>query len=221
MSAMRVTEQLGDYLREQRESAKLSLRQLAEAAGVSNPYLSQVERGLRKPSAEVLQQIAKGLRISAEALYVRAGLLEDHGDRIQVETAVLADPHLTERQRQVLLDIYTTFRTENEREGAASQGVVEAVDEALAGAAATQQGGRATATKRTPTKRTPTKRTPTKRTPTKQTGTKQTGTKRVTPKPAATTRTGAKRAATKRTPTKTATTRTRTPAKRPASEGGN
>ena len=211
---MRVTEQLGDYLREQRESAKLSLRQLAEAAGVSNPYLSQVERGLRKPSAEVLQQIAKGLRISAEALYVRAGLLEDHGDRIQVETAVLADPHLTERQRQVLLDIYTTFRTENEREGAAAQGVVEAVDEALAGAAATQatqQGGRATATKRTPTKRTPTK----------QTGTKQTGTKRVTPKPAATTRTGAKRAATKRTPTKTATTRTRTPAKRPASEGGN
>ncbi|UER55280.1 helix-turn-helix transcriptional regulator [Kineosporiaceae bacterium SCSIO 59966] len=205
MSAMRVTEQLGDYLREQRESAKLSLRQLAEAAGVSNPYLSQVERGLRKPSAEVLQQIAKGLRISAEALYVRAGLLEDHGDRIEVETAVLADPHLTERQRQVLLDIYTTFRTENEREGAASQGVVEAVDEALAGAA----GAQATRQSRR------------RATATKQTGTKQTGTKRITPKPAATTRTGAKRAATKRTSTKTATTRTRTPAKRPASEGGN
>lgn len=207
---MRVTEQLGDYLREQRESAKLSLRQLAEAAGVSNPYLSQVERGLRKPSAEVLQQIAKGLRISAEALYVRAGLLEDHGDRIQVETAVLADPHLTERQRQVLLDIYTTFRTENEREGAASQGVVEAVDEALAGAAAAQatrqSRRRATATKRTPAK--------------------QTGTKRVTPKQAAaqrpaTKRTATKRAATKRTAPKTTTTRTRTSAERPASEGGN
>lgn len=116
MAALRVTE-LGDYLREQRHGAKLSLRQLAEAAGVSNPYLSQVERGLRKPSAEVLGQIARGLRISAEALYVRAGILEERGDRVEVETAVLADPHLSERQRTVLLDIYETFRSENERTG--------------------------------------------------------------------------------------------------------
>ena len=106
---------LGGYLREQRQSARLSLRQLAEVAGVSNPYLSQVERGLRKPSAEVLQQIAKGLRLSAEALYVRAGLLEERGDRVEVAAAILADPQLSERQRRVLLDIYDTFRTENAR----------------------------------------------------------------------------------------------------------
>lgn len=114
MATLKVTD-LGDYLREQRHGAKLSLRQLAEVAGVSNPYLSQVERGLRKPSAEVLGQIAKGLRISAEAVYVRAGILEERGDRVEVEAAVLADPHLSERQRKVLLDIYETFRAENER----------------------------------------------------------------------------------------------------------
>lgn len=105
---------LGEYLREQRESARLSVRQLATLAGVSNPYLSQVERGLRKPSAEVLQQIAKGLRISAEALYIRAGIL-DHEGRPDVEAAVYADPYLNDRQRRVLLDIYASFRAENER----------------------------------------------------------------------------------------------------------
>jgi transcriptional regulator with XRE-family HTH domain len=115
VAALKVTE-LGDYLREQRQHAKMSLRQLAEQAGVSNPYLSQIERGLRKPSAEVLQQIAKGLRISAEALYVRAGILEERGDRVEVEAAILADPHLSERQRRVLLDIYESFRAENERD---------------------------------------------------------------------------------------------------------
>jgi transcriptional regulator with XRE-family HTH domain len=103
---------LGSYLREQREHAKLSLRQLAALAGVSNPYLSQVERGLRKPSAEVLQQIARGLRISAEALYVRAGILEEES-RPGVEAAVHADPVLTDRQKRVLLDIYAAFRAEN------------------------------------------------------------------------------------------------------------
>lgn len=116
MASLKGVPDLGAYLREQRQHAKLSLRQLAEVAGVSNPYLSQVERGLRKPSAEVLQQIAKGLRISAEALYVRAGLLEDRGDRVEVEAAINADPHLSERQRRVLLDIYETFRTENARQ---------------------------------------------------------------------------------------------------------
>lgn len=115
MAALKVTE-LGEFLREQRQGAKLSLRQLAEVAGVSNPYLSQVERGLRKPSAEVLQQIAKGLRISAEVLYVRAGILEEGSGKAEVETSVMADPHLSERQRRVLLDIYASFRSENERE---------------------------------------------------------------------------------------------------------
>ncbi|HEY6797000.1 MAG TPA: helix-turn-helix transcriptional regulator [Kineosporiaceae bacterium] len=105
---------LGEYLREQREHARLSVRQLATLAGVSNPYLSQVERGLRKPSAEVLQQIARGLRISAEALYVRAGILDQEG-RPDVEVAIHADPELTERQRSVLLDIYASFRAENRR----------------------------------------------------------------------------------------------------------
>jgi transcriptional regulator with XRE-family HTH domain len=105
---------VGGYLREQREHARLSVRQLATLAGVSNPYLSQVERGLRKPSAEVLQQIARGLRISAEALYVRAGILDEEG-RVDVEAAVQTDPELNERQRRVLLDIYASFRAENRR----------------------------------------------------------------------------------------------------------
>ncbi|GAA2430780.1 helix-turn-helix transcriptional regulator [Streptomyces glaucus] len=106
---------LGEYLREQRRTAQLSLRQLADAAGVSNPYLSQIERGLRKPSAEVLQQVAKALRISAETLYVRAGILDAERDRDEVETSavILADPTLTERQKQVLLQIYESFRKEN------------------------------------------------------------------------------------------------------------
>ncbi|MFF5499959.1 helix-turn-helix domain-containing protein [Streptomyces aquilus] len=106
---------LGEYLREQRRNAQLSLRQLADAAGVSNPYLSQIERGLRKPSAEVLQQVAKALRISAETLYVRAGILDADRDRDEVETraVLLADPTLNEQQKQVLLQIYESFRKEN------------------------------------------------------------------------------------------------------------
>jgi transcriptional regulator with XRE-family HTH domain len=103
---------IGEYIRQQREQAKISLRQLASAAGVSNPYLSQIERGLRRPSAEILQQIAKGLRISAEALYVQAGILEDRRPDTGLRAAVLADPELTERQKQVLLEIYESFRRE-------------------------------------------------------------------------------------------------------------
>ncbi len=103
---------LGDYIREQRASSQISLRQLAALAGVSNPYLSQIERGLRKPSAEILQQIAKGLRISAEALYVQAGIL-DHRESSGVVDALLADEGLNERQKQVLLEIYDSFRKEN------------------------------------------------------------------------------------------------------------
>ncbi|MGA5498232.1 helix-turn-helix domain-containing protein [Streptomyces cinereoruber] len=116
---------LGDYLREQRRTAQLSLRQLAEAAGVSNPYLSQIERGLRKPSAEVLQQVAKALRISAETLYVRAGIL-DEKEREELETraVILADPSINERQKQVLLQIYDSFRKENAAEAASESGPV-------------------------------------------------------------------------------------------------
>jgi transcriptional regulator with XRE-family HTH domain len=111
---------IGEYIREQREQAKISLRQLAAAAGVSNPYLSQIERGLRRPSAEILQQIAKGLRISAEALYVQAGILEDRPPDSGVRAAVLAEPGLTERQKQVLLEIFDSFRTETAARAAAA-----------------------------------------------------------------------------------------------------
>src|SRR5512141_446567 len=107
-------ESLGDYLREQRVSARLSLRQLAEQTGVSNPYLSQIERGLRRPSAEVLQQLAKALRGSAETLYLRAGIRNlDDSEVRSVELAVLADTGLTERQKQSLLDVYQSFRAAN------------------------------------------------------------------------------------------------------------
>jgi transcriptional regulator with XRE-family HTH domain len=105
---------IGDYIRQQREQAKISLRQLADQAGVSNPYLSQVERGLRKPSVEILQQIAKGLRISAEALYVQAGILEDRPGDSGVRSALLTDPQLTERQKQVLIEIYESFSKESQ-----------------------------------------------------------------------------------------------------------
>jgi len=106
----KTVESLGDYLREQRESSRLSLRQLAEQAGVSNPYLSQIELGLRRPSAEVLQQLAKALRISAEQLYLRAGIVSlDEKVGGSVELAVLGDPKLSERQKQTLLDVYGSF----------------------------------------------------------------------------------------------------------------
>jgi transcriptional regulator with XRE-family HTH domain len=103
---------IGDYIRQQRSTAKISLRQLSKLAGVSNPYLSQIERGLRKPSAEILQQIAKGLRISAEALYVQAGIL-DLPTGGPVADSIRADAELNERQKQVLLDVYESFRKEN------------------------------------------------------------------------------------------------------------
>lgn len=174
MATLKVPDRVGDlggYLKEQRESARLSLRQLASAAGVSNPYLSQIERGLRKPSAEVLQQIAKGLQISAEALFLRAGLLEESGG-VEVEVAIQSDLHLTARQKRVLLDIYSTFRAENGRaqEESAATGVpvepIEASALAVEVAVATEAGegpanvvplksgtGPAEAAKRAPRKR--------------------------------------------------------------------
>ena len=107
-------DQLGDvgrYIREQRRQAELSLRKLASQAGVSNPYLSQIERGLRQPSARILKDIAKALRISAETLYVRAGILDEQAPT-DLEVAILQDPHLTERQKQVLVDVYRSFRSD-------------------------------------------------------------------------------------------------------------
>ncbi len=104
---------LGSFIREQRDQAQMSLRQLAQAADVSNPYLSQVERGLRKPSAEILGRIAQGLRISAETLYVKAGILDEREGDASVTTAIASDSTLTERQRATLLQIYAAFQSEN------------------------------------------------------------------------------------------------------------
>ena len=106
--------ELGDFIRTQRERSAISIRNLAERAGISNPYLSQIERGLRKPSAEILKGIAKGLSISAESLYVRAGLLEHPGGSPSVTEAIEADPELTARQRQALLEIYRSFLDQND-----------------------------------------------------------------------------------------------------------
>lgn len=106
---------LGEYLREQRENAQLSVRQLSAAAGISNPYLSQIERGLRKPSAEILQALASGLRISAESLYVRAGLLEGPVDEPlqgpDARAALMSDRRLSDRQRRIMIDLYDSFVT--------------------------------------------------------------------------------------------------------------
>lgn len=114
-------ESLGSYLRDQRVAAELSLRQLAEQAGVSNPYLSQIERGLRRPSAEVLQQLAKALRISAEQVYVQAGILNPDDDHVRdVELAILGDPVLSERQKQALLEVYESFRAVAHHESSTS-----------------------------------------------------------------------------------------------------
>jgi transcriptional regulator with XRE-family HTH domain len=117
---------IGEFIRDQRQQAHVSLRQLSRLAGVSNPYLSQIERGLRKPSAEILQQIAKGLRISAEQLYVRAGILEFREGNQELVAAILSDADLGERQKQVLLDIYESFRRENQQLRAEADPVVVA-----------------------------------------------------------------------------------------------
>lgn len=106
------SQDIGSFIRAQRMAAEVSIRQLAERAGVSNPYLSQIERGLRKPSAEVLSQIARGLRLSAEVLYSRAGILELRQGS-PVRDAVLTAPDLTERQKEVLVEIYESFRSNN------------------------------------------------------------------------------------------------------------
>ena len=105
---------LGEFIRQQRGSARLSLRRMSELAGISNPYLSQIERGLRKPSAEILRQIAKALRIQAETLYVRAGILEERDPTDDLADSILRDPFMNEEQKQTLVRIYLSFRHENE-----------------------------------------------------------------------------------------------------------
>jgi transcriptional regulator with XRE-family HTH domain len=107
---------LGSFIREQRGTARLSLRRLSELAGISNPYLSQIERGLRRPSAEILQQIAKALRISAETLYVQAGILEAPSGSPDLTRAIMSDQSISEEQKQALVRIYLSFRREYEDE---------------------------------------------------------------------------------------------------------
>ena len=154
---------LGEYLRDQRVSASLSVRQLSERAGISNPYLSQIERGLKRPSAEILQQIAKGLSISAETLYVQAGLIDPDDDapsRPTAREAIAADLQLTGRQRQTLIDIYDSFV-------GSSPGVTAGEEPAdlpsPAPSAARETGAGARSAKQTSAKKTTPKRSATKK----------------------------------------------------------
>lgn len=127
---------LGGFIRDQRRTARLSLRKLSERAGISNPYLSQIERGLRKPSAEILQAIARGLSISAETLYVRAGILDAREPSGDLEAAILADPTVNDRQKQALVEIYRSFQAEHEADAAVGDAGNDDVAEAPAGSSA-------------------------------------------------------------------------------------
>jgi transcriptional regulator with XRE-family HTH domain len=122
---------LGNFIREQRSAARMSLRRLSELAGISNPYLSQIERGLRRPSAEILQQIAHALAISSETLYVRAGILEPRDGESDLAHAIVVDPYLTEDQKQALMRIYVSFRNEkgNEKGAFVPSGGTERTDD--------------------------------------------------------------------------------------------
>ena len=129
-SAAAAASDLGAYIRNQRESAKLSLRNLAKLAGVSNPYLSQIERGLRKPSAEILHAIARGLSISAESLYVRAGILDERDVDLDLEDAIDRDPYLSESQKTAMVEMYRSFRRLQKLEEASNGGGAGAREEA-------------------------------------------------------------------------------------------
>ena len=133
--------ELGSFIREQRGSARLSLRRLSELAGISNPYLSQIERGLRRPSAEILQQIAKALRISAETLYVQAGILEAPVGAPDLTRAILADQTISEEQKQALVRIYLSFRREHEDERSRARGATSEDAPPSEDAAAEQPAG--------------------------------------------------------------------------------
>lgn len=128
MTARMKLEDLGSFIREQRRGARLSLRKLSDLAGISNPYLSQIERGLRKPSAEILQAIAKALRISAETLYVRAGILEEDRDHDLV-AEILKDSAMNERQKQALIDHYRSYVESNVEPYQKAASVQDVVDE--------------------------------------------------------------------------------------------
>jgi transcriptional regulator with XRE-family HTH domain len=142
--------ELGRFIRDQRRTSRLSLRKMSQMAGISNPYLSQIERGLRRPSAEILQAIAKTLRISAETLYVKAGILEEREDsEVDTMSAILRDMSLSEKQKQVLIEIYHSFRHEQEPARPVNQ--------------AKQQPKRTAAAKKPPTTSKTTKRATTKR----------------------------------------------------------
>ncbi|MBX3285521.1 MAG: helix-turn-helix transcriptional regulator [Actinobacteria bacterium] len=120
---------LGEFIREQRRVGHLSLRKLSEMAGISNPYLSQIERGLRKPSAEILQQIARALEISSETLYVRAGILEAHDGETDLVAEIRRDAWLNEEQKKTLVQIYESFRAERRAAGFGPPEPADAVDE--------------------------------------------------------------------------------------------
>lgn len=128
MGARMKLEDLGSFIREQRRGARLSLRKLSDLAGISNPYLSQIERGLRKPSAEILQAIAKGLRISAETLYVRAGILEEDRDHDLV-AEILKDSSMNERQKQALIDHYRSYVESNVEPHTKAASVQDVIDQ--------------------------------------------------------------------------------------------
>jgi transcriptional regulator with XRE-family HTH domain len=134
---------LGEFIREQRAGARLSLRRLSDMAGISNPYLSQIERGLRKPSAEILQQIAKALRISAETLYIRAGILEERVGDHDLVGEILRDPTLTEDQKQTLARIYLSFSHENEGKLIRPEYPPDAADGGTGTAGSTKRGSKA------------------------------------------------------------------------------
>jgi len=141
MADKELPQDIGSFIRDLRQTAKISLRQLADKAGVSNPYLSQIERGLRKPSAEVLQQIASALRVSTPAMYLRAGLLDSEGQQ-GVLAAIAVDPDLTIAQKQSLSQIYETFRNENKRHSPSpSQEAADLAEEDAPVARMAQQNG--------------------------------------------------------------------------------
>jgi len=198
--ALSAVTELGNFIRDQRKNARLSLRKLSGMAGISNPYLSQIERGLRRPSAEILQAIAKSLRISAETLYVKAGILEERGDHVDPVTAILRDLTLNEKQKQVLIEIYQSFRHENELEGKGTAG------------RAAQATARATVKPMKPRPRTAAAR---KAAPARKAATGSAKTKKASAARAARSRTTAKRTTAKRATAKRATAKRARTRRRP------
>jgi len=150
-AVVRVRE-LGRFIRDQRGDARLSLRKLSKLAGISNPYLSQIERGLRRPSAEILQAIAKALRISAETLYVKAGILEERQEQVDTRAVIRRDPSLSAKQKQILLDVYQSFHAD--AQASSSRRPVRKVAAARRPPATRSRS----ATKRAPSRRGPAKR---------------------------------------------------------------